>query len=262
MTHAVYREKEAPRVVRTEIARIKSDPEWKRIEVEDTAALRSQFDRLPKNEIRQSLLEEQHELCAYCMKRIVNEELHTTIEHWAPLSKDKNNALDYHNFLAVCKGGADVPGEARRRVLCCDASKGDAEITIDPRDRDMMSHIIYKKDGSMEFKPRMPSGRWMPQDIEKINQDIDNVLHLNGRPNRHGGVDDTATCVVKGRKDAWEAGTRIVKELHKKGVCTSQKLQRVIERLQDASPREPFVGVTIYYLQRKRRQLMNQKPNG
>lgn len=205
--------KEAPWVVRTEIARIKSDPEWKRIEVEDTPALRSQFDRLPKNEIRQSLLEEQHGLCAYCMKRIVNEELHTTIEHWAPLSKDKNNALDYHAFFAVCKGGADMPGEARQRGLCCDASKGDTEITIDPRDREMMSHIIYKKDGSMEFKPRTPSG-W---DIEKINQAINNVLCLNGRPNRRGGMDDTATCVVKGRKDAWEAGIRIVRDLHCKG---------------------------------------------
>ena len=251
--------KDEPRVMRTKVAQIKSSPEWKRIEVGNSDALRGQFDLLPKAEVRQALLEEQHYLCAYCMKRIGNEELHTTIEHWSPLSKDKDNALSYHNFLAVCKGGADVSGNTKGRILCCDASKGDQEIRIDPVDQEMMSHIVYDKEGGIEFKPKAPSGRWMTDDIKRINADINDVLCLNGRPNKHGSRDDTSTGVVKGRKDAWESGQRILKRLLKKNPNNPEPIRKEIERLQMAVSREPFVGVTIFYLQRKCRQMEAQR---
>lgn len=142
------KKKEAPRSMRAKVAEIKSSPAWKHIQLEDTKALRQQFDLLPKQDIRQALLDEQYFLCAYCMRRIENEELHMNIEHWSPLSKDKDNALNYRNFLAVCKGGADIPGNTKRRVLCCDAKKLDTELTIDPQDQEMMSHIRYNKMGS------------------------------------------------------------------------------------------------------------------
>ena len=141
------KKKEAPRSMRAKVAEIKSSPAWKHIQLEETKALRQQFDLLPKQDIRQALLDEQYFLCAYCMRRIENEELHMNIEHWSPLSKDKDNALNYRNFLAVCKGGADIPGNTKRRVLCCDAKKLDTELTIDPQDQEMMSHIRYNKDG-------------------------------------------------------------------------------------------------------------------
>lgn len=251
--------KAEPRIMRTKVAQIKSSPEWKQIQVGDTDALRGQFDLLPKAEVRQAILEEQHYLCAYCMKRIGNEELHTTIEHWSSLSKDKDNALSYHNFLAVCKGGADVSGNTKGRILCCDASKGDQEIRIDPLDQEMMSHIVYDKEGGIEFKPKAFSGRWMTDDIKRINADINNVLCLNGRPNKHGSRDDTSTGVVKGRKDAWDAGQRIIERLKRKGAYSVGRIKKEITHLQDAPVREPFVGVTIYYLQRACRKLEAQQ---
>lgn len=103
------KKKEAPRSMRAKVAEIKSSPAWKRIQLEDTKALRQQFDLLPKQDIRQALLDEQYFLCAYCMRRIENEELHMNIEHWSPLSKDKDNALNYRNFLAVCKAVPTYP---------------------------------------------------------------------------------------------------------------------------------------------------------
>lgn len=98
-------------------------------------AVSQEFDLLPKEEIRQSLLEEQRYLCAYCMKRIKNDGLHITIEHWEPLSVNKDKALEYDNMLAVCDGGrkADLTGNVQR-ILCCDASKDEKEIAIDPTD--------------------------------------------------------------------------------------------------------------------------------
>lgn len=114
---------------------IKRTEQWRCIQKGDTQAVRQEFDLLPKEEIRQSLLEEQHYLCAYCMKRIKNDGLHTTIEYWEPLSVNKDKALEYDNMLAVCDGGrkADLTGNVQR-ILCCDASKDEKEIAIDPTD--------------------------------------------------------------------------------------------------------------------------------
>ena len=52
------------------VSEIKSSQEWKRINAGDTKAVRGKFDQLPKEVIRESLLKEQHYLCAYCMRKI------------------------------------------------------------------------------------------------------------------------------------------------------------------------------------------------
>ncbi len=65
---------------------IKRSDIWKNISEGDTKAIRKQFESLPKDSVRYTLLKEQHGLCAYCMRRIHNDSS-TTIEHWAPLSK-------------------------------------------------------------------------------------------------------------------------------------------------------------------------------
>ena len=80
---------------------IKRSDIWKNIPEGDTKAIRKQFESLPKDSVRYTLLKEQHGLCAYCMRRIHNDSS-TTIEHWAPLSKNKEQALQYSNFLGVC----------------------------------------------------------------------------------------------------------------------------------------------------------------
>lgn len=105
----IYIKKEKPsQCIIDKVNEIKRSPEWKNILPENTKAIREQFDLLPKEEIRKCLLKEQHYLCAYCMKRIENEGKHTTIEHWHPLSKYKDEALDYANMLGVCDGGKRV----------------------------------------------------------------------------------------------------------------------------------------------------------
>ena len=92
----IYIQKGPPhRDVSTKIAEIKRNPNWKQIPPTRPAdpekakgygdILRSYFDQLPKKEIRATLLEEQHYLCAYCMRRISNVD-DVIIEHWFPLS--------------------------------------------------------------------------------------------------------------------------------------------------------------------------------
>ena len=57
------------------------------------------FDKLNKDQIREALIKEQHGLCVYCMSRIENTAESTVIEHWYPLSKSKEKALQYENLF-------------------------------------------------------------------------------------------------------------------------------------------------------------------
>ena len=136
----LYIEKKTPpREMARKVSEIKSSPEWKAIKDGNTSAIRSEFDNLPKDTIRESLLEEQHYLCAYCMRKIQNNS-HTSIEHWFPLSKNKDQALDYRNMLAVCDGGENWKGSGKK-ILCCDACKADeVKLNISPLNKQQMDN--------------------------------------------------------------------------------------------------------------------------
>ena len=82
--------KSPPGKMMRKVGEIKSSQEWKNIRPDDTKGIRAAFDSLPKEEIRQCLLEEQHYLCAYCMRRIENDGLRTSIEHWYRLCTSGN----------------------------------------------------------------------------------------------------------------------------------------------------------------------------
>ena len=60
-----------PRNVQDEIDRVRRTPEW--CEANDPEQIRDCFDQLDKNAIREALIREQHSLCAYCMRRIYND---------------------------------------------------------------------------------------------------------------------------------------------------------------------------------------------
>lgn len=249
----LYIEKKAPpQSYQRAVAEIKSTPTWRSIHDGDTAAIRSQFDLLPKPEIRDALLAEQHYLCAYCMKRIRNNKdgagvVHMTIEHWFPLSQDKERALDYKNFLGVCKGGADIAGP-RNRILCCDANKADeASLTINPLNKGMMQNIAYKKDGTIYCLQNAGS------DAKLINHDLKDVLQLNGKSGQ-----DTATGLMKGRRDAYKYAQSIYRDLSVRGRLTSTQIGKIIQEIERLDEYPEFAGTILFFLERKRKSLMSQ----
>jgi len=233
---------------------IKKTPEWKAIAANDTPAIRSKFDSLPKTAIRDALLNEQHFLCAYCMKRIRNNELHMSIEHWKPLSSDKEKALDYTNFLGVCKGGADLNIHGGR-VLCCDGSKKDiVEMVINPLDQHMIEHIAYRKNGSIYF---------LEEDFDitlatQIKIDINETLCLNGKLDRNGQLIDTSTQLLKGRKDAVMQAERILSRLAKDKQLSSRRILIEIKKIESQPEFPEFVGTIIFFLYRKYHSLLSQ----
>lgn len=234
-----------PPGMRAEVTKIKRSKEWKNIAPENTKAVRDYFDQLQKPEIRAALLQEQKGICAYCMRRVSND-MHTSIEHWSPLSKHKENALSYKNMLAVCDGGKTWSGKGKK-VLSCDANKGDSdELKISPYNLQHMKKIAYKKDGTIYTEP-------FDADLEK---DINRILALNGRLDLEGYMlSDTATELVKGRKDAYLYCRSFFEELDKKGKCTSAMVKKRIDMLKNDNILPEFAGVIRFFLERKYTEL-------
>lgn len=244
----IYIQKEGiPSSVEQKIIEIKKSDNWKMIDPEDTNAIRNVFDdEFPKEEVKQTLVHEQHGLCAYCMKRI-RADRHSRVEHLIPLSEDKENAINYDNLLGVCDGGESLAGQCNK-VLCCDAHKKDDKISLSPLNKVQMDKIAYDKDGRIYTKP-------YDRDMEK---DINDILGLNGVKKSDGSVRDTSTELLKGRKDAYERVDILFELLNKRGKFTSAYLARLICELETSEEQEEFVGVKLYRL-KKKLQTMTRK---
>ena len=243
----LYIEKgEMPSKMKTAVSVIKSSDAWKNIKPGDTKAVRACFELLPKNEIRSSLIQEQKGLCAYCMRKLMNDGKHTSVEHWFPLSKDQELALSYGNMLGVCDGGKLWKGEGDR-VLSCDAKKGADEFTtINPYNRNHMSKIAYKSDGTIYTEP-----------FDKtLEDDINIKLGLNGKLDSRGRmISDTATEIVRGRRDAFELCKRFFRNLDKAGKCTSSMIEKRIKEIKNAEFMPEYAGVILFVLEKKYNQL-------
>jgi len=109
-----------------------------------------------KHELRDYLLREQGFVCCYCMRQINNEfdergKSLVRIEHWAPQSiydgtNDKPDLrLEYGNLLAACNGNERGP----KHLYCCDKSKGNIEITINPTQPICESQFYFSSSGEI-----------------------------------------------------------------------------------------------------------------
>jgi len=220
--------------------------------------LRAHFNQLHKNAVRNALISEQHGLCAYCMSRINDNGLETSIEHWSPLSKRKQNALDYNNFLAVCQGGKTTEIlAAAKRILCCDAHKDDeAEMKLDPRNEQMMEGIIYNSEGIVDYRDSMPLAQ------EVARHDLDKVLQLNGiLGDGRSCKFDTATKLVQQRRNAYRHTEEDCLRHYDDGTLTVEWLQSQIDKCLNQEQRQGFIGVDIFVYKQYIAKLL-KKQNG
>lgn len=164
------------------IIEIRKSDLWKKIEKDNTDAVRQVFDQVfPQNDVKAVLIHEQRGLCAYCMRRI-HMDAHSRVEHFVPLSVDKEKAIDYNNMLGVCDGGEKITVQ-QGHILCCDAYKKETVICTSPLNKVQMDKIAYKPDGTIYTEPR----------DDTMEKDINETLLLNGIRKPDGSVRDTST---------------------------------------------------------------------
>ncbi len=240
----IYIKKGAPpNSVATKVAEIKRTSQWRAIpEVRPSDpdsqngysdTLRTYFDQLPKDDIREALLEEQHHVCAYCMRHLSNKQS-ARIEHWFPLSQARDTAIDYRNFLAVCDG---VKSEQQQRHPCCDVSKGGTEITLDPRCQWMMDQIRYESNGRVYFE--------VPTEMDsqlagKISNDIDVTLRLNG----------SESDLTIGRRRVYESCKKTMEKLQRNHKCSVANVEKLLHQMESQEAYPDYVGVMMFYYKR------------
>lgn len=244
----LYIKKEGlPNDINRRIIELSKSGEWRSISEDDTVAIRHVFDyEFPKNDVKKVLIHEQHGICAYCMRRI-RMDSHSRVEHLVPLSKNKDKAIDYNNMLGVCDGGEKTTGN-QGHILCCDAKKGENEITISPFNKVQMDKIAYDPYGRIYTEPR----------DEEMERDMNDTLQLNGIQNKDGTVRDTSTELLKGRKDAYERAKIMMETLDKRGKCTSAVVRKIMEELYNRTEREEYIGVQLYYFGKHYRSLVRR----
>jgi uncharacterized protein (TIGR02646 family) len=125
----------------------KREPDALRVFRESTPNAR--FDGLHGDEkqvLRAALAEEQGFICAYCMGRIRPDAKHMEVEHFisqkhhpdSPHSPEthRENELRYQNLLGTCAGNR-----------ACSNIRGNAPLTIDPRNADCERLVRFLKNG-------------------------------------------------------------------------------------------------------------------
>lgn len=262
------RKRRTPAIIEEEAEKIKKTPGsgYEGLKVpEDSKQLRVLFDQMPKDEIRENLYKEQHGLCAYCMRRITGQRSDTKIEHYKALSQNKENALDYQNYLGVCYGGEkdmDEDDQPNMRCLCCDASRGEKELTINPwNERQMKAIGYYKKTGEIFVRPNIGLGDALEAAMQR---DIDEVLHLNGEKDFNGKIKwDTRSKLVASRRCICDSVCSQFDRWSKKGILTADFLQDKIDKLENKlqgdNIADEYIGVRLYLYKRKAEKLRRQR---
>lgn len=115
-----------------------------------------------KKEVLANLVEEQGDLCAYCMCRIPCKDVEAeispiTIEHFIPRNpvdgREVGQGLDYNNMLAVCHGNKASKGKRNFIDLTCDAHRENTEFRkVNPCRPETLTSIFYTTDGKIDAK--------------------------------------------------------------------------------------------------------------
>lgn len=188
------------------------------------------YDNMPKevhDAVLKSLIQEQGNLCAYCMCRIPQEKKKpsATIEHWKPQSKTSNDmALNYRNMLAVCSGNRGCGSE---KDMTCDAKRGNTPLTVNPLKASTLLSISYQSDGTIFSSD------------SNINADLNTTLNLNC----------SSVGLVENRRVALQTMQKELSKKHSKGDI-KLACSRMLEKYQTQTPKTPYLGILIWWLQK------------
>jgi len=181
------------------------------------------FDTSPtkvKDDLRDSLLEEQGCICCYCMERV--EFRNSKIEHFQPRSLFREQQLDYTNLFVACLGGQ---GKSKKEQHC-DTQKANEPLQYINLLSNIEKDVAYGKDGSIFSNNGY------------INKELDEVLNLNH---------------ISLKNNREEALKQLMIDLKKLGFSISN-LKSTLKKYQTKNSKgkyRPYCQMIVYFLTKK-----------
>jgi uncharacterized protein (TIGR02646 family) len=178
-------------------------------------------------ELRDSLLEEQGYICAYCMRRIPIKDKNSTetsrIDHILSRTKHEDLKLSYQNMVICCPGAID------NDKFHCDKCKGEEDITFNLFDEVFISTISYNsKDGAIKSSNAI---------YDKEMQGMLNLNHALLQKNRQQTLQGV-TAVLNRKQVPWK----------------KSEIRKLLEQWQNkdiTGQFKPYCGIVIWYLNKK-----------
>lgn len=177
-----------------------------------------------KDGLRAALVAEQRGLCCYCMGRIRAARGGMKVEHWRSRTRHPKEQLEYANLLGACPGGEG----GRPKDQHCDTRKADRDLLWNPADPDhrVEARIRYGADGSVRA------------DDKEFDAQLDSVLNLN------------LPLLKNHRKSVLDA-VLVWWSSPAEGMGRSRLEREVRRRTGGDGPLEPYVGVAVWWLERR-----------
>ena len=179
------------------------------------------------------LIDEQHELCAYCQKIITIE--NSSIEHIIPKEHNKVLSTNYHNLVAVCKVQSKEEGTDRYH---CDKEKLSNLISpiIFVKNSDVSTgsnnrYFLAGSDGTINAKDKLPT------EIRQITESFIEVLNLNHKTLKENRVKDVLNGLI--------AAYQSIPRTNKQGKKAFWKLQ--FDRIL-LNKKQPFRQFLLIYI--------------
>lgn len=190
-----------------------------------------------KQALRESLVTEQHGLCAYCMGRIEAKVGAMKVEHWQCQDNFPQRQLDYSNLLGVCTGHEGKP----KMEQTCDTRKGNDDLSFNPSDplHDVFSKIHYQSgDGRISANDAGFDLQIGDEGIAGI-RGSKSVLNLN-------------LPMLKLNRRAAHFGTVTLLRADKR-MLTKAEVQKIIAKLEGKTEWPEYYGVILFFLQKRLR---------
>lgn len=189
-----------------------------------------------KEKVRQSLLYEQGQLCAYCMCKIPRTDVDAgiaaiSIEHCVARNpadgRDVGQGLDYNNLLAVCNGNRAKKAKHHLYVdLTCDAHKGNIEFRkINPCIPETLVGIFYTMDGKIDSTD------------PDVKMDLINTLNLN-----------CASSPLVSEREAALSELLLDMDTVEEGELMDYCKKRLLAFNNEEDCKTPYQGILLWYL--------------
>ncbi|HND32244.1 MAG TPA: TIGR02646 family protein [Myxococcota bacterium] len=197
---------------------------------------RAHFDGLKKDGLREEFIKEQAGLCVYCESSLSADPAHAhlTIEHFRPLSKFPECALDWKNLYISCSRSSTCDRKKADDVL------GEKEDPLPwPSEVDYQDFLGLRRSGHLYVRTDAPLGEEQKAQLKKAIGDDDQ---------RPGLLNLNAEVLVRARVAAMDQQRTHLEKLHADRLATAAQREALATAMLREHPLPSFVSARLRWL--------------